>query len=233
MTGMRQFGGPMAYGKRQDLLKAPGAPAPAAPAPAAPRPGGGAYYDAPGRSAGSYNANAAGSAGAAPGWATDTIRNRYTDALNRTGGQAELGEDAFLDRATEFDASSYMREAATGAWNEFLPQLDRRIEGLRGEQVGMGRLNTGFATEDEDRLVSEGLGRLTNQLSEQALGAAGLNLDNQRQIGGYASEQGGRYLDLIAGQYDRKTAETNAKKRKFWDDVGGAAQVASSAATFI
>src|SRR4051812_25317785 len=83
---------------------------PAPPRAAAPAGGAGsgvAYYDGPGRRNGSYNAEHAGSDGAAPGWATDTIRNRYTDALNRTGGVAERAEDAYLDRAENFDATSY------------------------------------------------------------------------------------------------------------------------------
>jgi hypothetical protein len=194
-----------------------GAPAPAR-RPTAPPPGpeqgggGGAFYDAPGRTNGSYNADHAGSDGAAPGWATDTIRNRYTDAMNRTGSVAERAEDTYLDRATNFDATDYVNKAAQGAWNQFMPQLNRDIGTLRGQQVGMGRLDTGFATEDEDRLVAESTGRFTDQLAQTAVEGAGLQLRNDQGLGDFGSQYGNRYLDLISGQLDQKTAQQNAKK---------------------
>jgi hypothetical protein len=230
MTTMRQFGGPLASGVRQravDPVTGRGSDQPG---------GSGAFYPGgpgSGRVQGSYNATHAGSNGAAPGWATDTIRNRWTDALNRSGSVAEQAEGAYLDRATNFNAQDYMRQAASGAFADFLPELERSIGEMRGAQVGMGRLNTGFATEDEDRLVSLGMEDLNQKLSQMALQAGGLQLENDQGLARFGAEYGGRYLDLMTGQYDAKTAETNAKKRKFWDDLGGAAQVAGSAAMFL
>lgn len=189
---------------------------------------GGAFYGAPGRTMGSYNAQNAGSNGAAPGWATDTIKNRYVDSLNRSGSQAEMAEDEFLQRARGFDARSYTNDVARGAFNQFLPELERNIGELRGQQVGMGRLNTGFATEDEDRLVTQMGQGLNNTLSQAAMQAAGLDLNNTQMIGNYGMEQGNRYLQGVAGQYDMKTAETNERKGRTWGHLGGAAKIAGS-----
>jgi hypothetical protein len=233
----------------------PQAPAPQtapAPEPAAPT---GTFLPGEGRSQGSYNAGNPGTGDrAARGWATNTIRNRYTDAMNRTGDLAERAEGGYLDRAESFnagdyleqpgfDAMNYVNTAAQGAFGQFLPQLREDIGELRGQQVGMGRLNTGFATEDEDRLVTRSLSDLGDHvagLSMQGAGlqsghnqanadrrmrAGGLQLENDRGLGQFGMEYGNRYLDLIAGQYDRKTAETNSKKGKFWNDVGGVADI--------
>lgn len=189
------------------------------------------FFDGPGRVEGSYNSDNAGSDGHAPGWAIDTIRNRYTDALARTGGVAQRGEEAYLDRATKFDAGGYARDASQAAFNQFLPELKRNIGELRGQQVGMGRLDTGFATEDEDRLVTESTGRLTDQIAGYGMQAAGLQLDNDQGLGRFGAEYGNRYLDLVSGQYDRKTAEENDRKASKGSGLGGfikgAAQVGS------
>ncbi len=217
----------------------------------------GTFLDGPGRSSGSYNAANPGTGDrTARGWSANTIRNRYTDAMNRTGGMAERAENAYLDRAesfdstdyldeTDFDATGYVNTAAQGAWNQFMPQLQESIGALRGEQVGMGRLNTGFATEDEDRLVTRGLSDLGDHVAGLSVQGAGLQLShnqgranrrldagqlqlrNDQGMADFGSTYGNRYLDLVSGQLDRKTAEQNSKKGGFGKFLKGAAEIGS------
>ena len=227
-----------------------GAPRPVTPPPAqVPAAGPGAFAPGPGRSSGSYTAGSPGTGGAAaPGWATNTIRNRWTDAINRTGTLAERGEDAYLDRATgfnakdyldntSFDATGYLNTAARGAFNQFMPELTRSIDALRGEQVGMGRLNTGFATEDEDRLVKGALSDFSDHIAGLGLQAGAQQLSfnqgradrlqrageqqmaNDQGLGRFGAEYGQRYNDLVTGQYDAQIGRENAKKGGGWGDI--------------
>lgn len=194
---------------------------PAQPGPRAAEQGGqaGTFYDAPGRTPGSYNANAAGSNGPAPGWATDTLRNRYTDAMNRTGTNAERGENDYFQRAEGFDAREYAGQAAQGMFDQFMPKLQESIGDMRGQQVGMGRLNTGFATEDEDRLVRGGLEDLNHQVAGLSMQAAGMDQRNTEGLGQMGLEMGNRYMDQVSGALDRKTAQQNAKKKFGFGDI--------------
>jgi len=150
--------------------------------------------------------------GGASGWSNQTLRARYQSGLRRAGGLAEQSENAFLSGIEGFDPTTAMQTSANAAYEQFRPELARDLESLRGTQVGMGRLNTGFATEDEDRLIGDSLKRLEQDIAQQALQAQGLELQSTGMLGNFASEQGGRFLDLVSGGLDRKQAEKNAKK---------------------
>lgn len=185
-----------------------------------------------GRKMGSYNVGLEGHTPGqkAPGWAIDTIKNRYTDAMNRTGGNAERAEDDYFGKAESFDARDYAGQAAQGIFDQFMPKLQESIGDLRGQQVGMGRLNTGFATEDEDRLVRGGLEDLNHQIAGLSMDAARLDQQNTQDLGNMGLEYGNRYMDQISGQYDRRVAEDNAKKKQgggFGKFLGGVAGIAS------
>jgi hypothetical protein len=179
----------------------------------------GTFYDAPGRTPGSYNADAAGSNGPAPGWATDTLRNRYTDAMNRTGTLAERGENDFYDRAEGFDARQYAGQAAQGMFDQFMPKLQEAVGDMRGQEVSMGRLDTGFGTQDEDRLVRGGLEDLNHQVAGLSMTAAGMDQRNTEDLGQMGESMGNRYMDQVSGALDRKTAQQNAKKKFGFGDI--------------
>ncbi|KKL75779.1 hypothetical protein LCGC14_2051510, partial [marine sediment metagenome] len=80
-------------------------------------------------------------------------QNRYMAAFDPTQRRGERAEDFYLDKATSFDPTEAVERYGQAAYSDFSRELDRRMEASRGESVGMGRLNTGFAVEDEDRVT--------------------------------------------------------------------------------
>lgn len=159
--------------------------------------------------------------------------NRYMAAFGPTQRRGERAEDFYLDEATSYDPTEALERYGGAAYRGFERNLGRRMETLRGEQVGMGRLETGFATEDEDYLITDLAERYQDNLSRQALGASALELRNIEGVGAYGAERSNTYLDLLSGQLDRETAEKNAKKRLlgsvFGSVLGAAGTVAGAA----
>lgn len=145
-------------------------------------------------------------------------------AVSDRGTKGSTAEAAYLDRAMGFDANRAVRDAAQGGFNQFRKQLGRDLHTLRGRQVGMGRLNTGFATQDEDRLIEGGLQNLNNQILQNAMGAASLNLRNTEGLGQYGAAQSGTYLDALTGLNQTRRAQelqNRASKRGFWGNLAG------------
>lgn len=166
----------------------------------------------------------------APGWGSRAIKNRFSDALNRTGDVAGRAEDAYLSKATSFDARDYAGQTAQGIYNRWMPDLKQSIGDLRGAEVAGGRLDTGFGTEDEDRLVTGATRDLNDAVARTSMQAAGLDQQNTQGLGDFGNQYGGRYMEGIAGQNDWQTQEANAKKQKkgwFGKLLGAGVDVAS------
>jgi len=140
-------------------------------------------------------------------------QNRYMAAFDPTQRRGERAEDFYLDKATSFDPTEAVERYGQAAYSDFSRELDRRMEASRGESVGMGRLNTGFAVEDEDRVTIDLAERYQDDLARQSLGAAALEQRNFEGVGAYGAERSNTYLDLLSGQLDRETSEKNAKKK--------------------
>jgi len=151
----------------------------------------------------------------------DYLKNRFLAELDPQQGRAAQAEDFYLGKATTFDPTAALEKYGQSAYNQFQRGLKYDVGELRGQQVGMGRLDTGFATEDEDRLVLESGNRFRDALAGQALTATGMEMENYQNVGAYGANQRGTYLDMLSGALDRETAEKNAKK-KFWSDLLGA-----------
>lgn len=148
------------------------------------------------------------------GYNMNDLRARTIAALNQDQGRGLDAEDFYLQAARQFDPTAYVDRAATGAFNTFRRDLDRAIGDYRGSAVGMGRLDTGFATEDEDRITTELGQRLADTLAQNSLQAAGLYQRNIEGIGEFGARQRERYLEELAGVSDRAQAEENAKKKR-------------------
>lgn len=131
------------------------------------------------------------------------LRERFRSGVAAEGGAA----DAARKRVQQFNPGDAVREFATGAFDTFQHDLARNLEDLRGRQVGMGRLDTGFATEDSDRMIEFGLRDLNNRIAQQALGAANLELGAI----GIENQARDRYLELLTGGLDREIAEREAR----------------------
>ncbi len=146
--------------------------------------------------------------------------NRYMAAFDPTKRRADQAQDFYLEGATNFDPTEALGRYGDAAYRGFERNLGREMETLRGSAVGAGRLDTGFQTEDEDRVVTDLGERYHDSLARQSLGATSLELRNLEGVGAYGAGQQNSYLDLISGQLDRETAEKNAKKKLIGDVLG-------------
>lgn len=141
------------------------------------------------------------------------LKNRYLLALSGAGTRASTATDAFDTALTGFDPQAAFEKSAEGAYAGFRTRLKEDIGTLRGQQVGMGRLRTGFGQDDEDRLVDRSAERFENTLADRAMQTTGMRLNKLGMQGSYAEAQQNRYLDLLSGGLDRAQAEANAKRQ--------------------
>src|SRR5690606_23126011 len=155
----------------------------------------------------------------------DTSRAAFLGGLGRSRRIGEALEDQYVSGISGFDPYAAYREQAQGAFNQFRRSFADQLSRLRGQQVGMGRLRTGFATADEDRLFLEMADRLNDVLAQGALQAAGLNLQRLGQMGDYAAQQRNLALQGYFGdwatRYQQQMAD-RASKRALWGQLGGA-----------
>lgn len=157
---------------------------------------------------------------------------RRSRAADRDAGASR---NQFQDAVTGFDPSAYLRESAEGQFNQFRGQLNEDMADLRGSQVGLGRLNTGFATEDEDRMVRTGMDRLNNQLMGNAMQAGGMEQRRQGMMGDMYRADRGRADNLYGMQTDlgvsqgQQRLQDRASRRGMWGNiVGGLAGAAGT-----
>lgn len=146
--------------------------------------------------------------------------NRYLRAMGTAQNRGSEAEDFYFDRATTFDPTEALERYGAAAYGDFSRNLDRRMERSRGDSVGMGRLDTGFAVEDEDRVVIDLGERYGDDLASQSLGAAQLEQRNFEGVGSYGAGRTNTYLDMLSGQMDRETDARNSK-RDFWGNLLG------------
>ncbi len=152
--------------------------------------------------------------------ARSQYKSRFLDALNPQQGRADTAENFYLDKATAFDPTAALDRYAGAAGARFRREAGESIDKVRGQQVGMGRLDTGFATQDEDRILTELGTRQQEDLDSRALDATNLELRNIEGVGGYGERTRGTYLDMLSGGLDRETAEANAKRQMISSILG-------------
>jgi len=155
-----------------------------------------------------------------------SLERRFGSALERTEASSIEQEEDFLERAGEFDPYTQVGEAARGAFDLIREPLGEDIEALRGSAVAAGRLNTGFQTEDEDRLIRGALDRLNSEIARNAVAAAGLDLERIQSIGSFASSTNNSFLELLGGGFDideenrRRETEEEEKKGSIFGTIG-------------
>jgi hypothetical protein len=126
-------------------------------------------------------------------------------------GRLETGTDV---RREQFDPRSFARETAQASFQDFQEGLTRGIGDLRGQQVGMGRLTTGFGQEDEDRYVQDLNRRMAQELARGAFTAAGLEQQNISGIQSAAESARIGADEALAGQMDRAQAALNERRQR-------------------
>lgn len=153
----------------------------------------------------------------------DPRRSFLTDA-DRSRRIGQSMEDEYVSGLMRFDPYSAYREAAQGAFGDFRRQFADDLQRLRGQQAGMGRLNTGFATMDEDRLFTDLGSRLMDTLSQGAMQAGQMNLQRLGQMGDYAGRQRDTAMQAAFGdwatRYQQRAAD-QASRRSMWGNIIG------------
>lgn len=141
-------------------------------------------------------------------------RKKLDERGNRAHRRSRRRERAVDVGRRDFDASQAARETARASFQDFREDMGRGVEELRGQQVGRGRLRTGFGFEDEDRLVMDFQDRLSRDLAHGAFTAAGMNLRNIEGMSADAARSTTRSDDILIGQMDRDQAELNTQRRR-------------------
>lgn len=142
---------------------------------------------------------------------------RYSGQFDEQAGQdratGRRAEGAYLDRAMGYDAQQAASTAARGHFDQFQEDIDRRLRDFRGQQVGQGRLDSGFRFEDEDDIWRQGLSDLGRTFAQNAMQAEGMNLRNMEGIGGFGERMTGRGLDIMASERDAGVLDEELRRR--------------------
>src|SRR5690606_22499284 len=142
-----------------------------------------------------------------------TAAGRFRSAVMGQHGAPEREREA-ADRVDEFDPRAAVQETARASFDTFREELAREIEALRGQNVAMGRLDSGFAWEDEGDVVRTGIDRLNREIAGRAVQTAGMEQQNRQFGAGLAADRAGRYFELLAADRDYETAEENARRAR-------------------
>ena len=150
----------------------------------------------------------------------DRMRDQYYADIDRTGQIGRTLSDRFVSNATSYDPRVAFQESAQAVMAGHRKELGRSLQGLRASQVGMGRINTGFATDDEDRLVEGAEESLNRTIADRALQAEGLNLDHMSMLGAHANAYSDRALEARGGEYQTLRGQRLADKANKRSGIG-------------
>lgn len=159
--------------------------------------------------------------------------NTYGRQIDAAGEHAHtMGDEAeseYASRSRDFDPQASLERSASGLFDQFEQSTGRKIEKLRGSEVGAGRLGGGYGAEDETAAIYDSRADLNSRIASMSLDSERLKLDNLRDIGAFGESQQNRYLDVLSGQRDSETARHNARTQQrsgFWSalaELGGKA----------
>lgn len=137
-------------------------------------------------------------------------------------------------REVERDPRDAFRESSRAAFDDFRTGFGENLERLRGNQVAMGRLRTGFGQQDEDELFTA-MGRdLNTRLGSMALDAERLGMDRTRMIQQHQDRAQERATAAAGGEYQtlrQQRLSDRANRRRFWGNL--ASGVITAGATFL
>ncbi len=131
------------------------------------------------------------------------MRDRYYSDVARTGATGQSLLQQALGAHQTFDPTAAFRQRVNAAHGQFKDRFTQDLARLRGSQVGMGRLNTGFAVGDEDRLFRTLGNDAQQQIGQAALQTSGQQLSHLGMLGQLGSGLSGQAMDARAGEYHR------------------------------
>lgn len=153
------------------------------------------------------------------------LRRRQNRQITREGAYGEQATDAYLDAATNFDASQALNQYARGAWGSISEALGDQLRDLSGSAVGAGRFDSGFYDEDQGTLVNRATSQFSNAVSQQAMNALAAQQRNTESLGAFGTRRAENELDLTAAQREEEEnafREEQARKRKRRGGIGSA-----------
>jgi hypothetical protein len=107
-----------------------------------------------------------------------------------------------------FDPSEYAKEASMAQWDMLQNPLSEALSDYRADQVGRGRLRTGFSFQGEDRMVRDVFQNYTDQLAARSMQAGQMRLGAMGMAG-----------DVYAGIYDQGAREKQSAQN-WWGGLG-------------
>lgn len=147
----------------------------------------------------------------------------YTASVDAAGADAMarggVAQDAYLESATNFDASKSLNAWAEGAYTNVRQGLNRTLGDLAGRAVGAGRLNTGFFDEDQGRVITDTMANFNADLAEHSMQAVALQQANDRELGEYGQRETEFGTDVAQSRREelinaRREAEARRRQKK-------------------
>lgn len=156
----------------------------------------------------------------------------YTQSVDASGAAAgargEQAQNAYVNRAENFDASRSLNEWARGAYGNISTALTQRLRDLTGQAVGAGRLKTGYFDEDQGQVVRGAQQDFSNVLAGQSLNALQLQSSNDRELGAYGERQTEFATDVAQSRREEmlnaqreQAARARQRKRGIGQLIGG------------
>lgn len=146
-------------------------------------------------------------------------------AQGTAAGYGNAANASYYNNLENFDASSAIKDYATGAWGSISEGLNQTLDRLKGESVGAGRFDSGFFDQDQGQVVNTATGQLANSVAQQAVTAAGMQQRNNEAIGAFGAQQQGIGNDLLVSrreELENNYREEQERKRKRRSGIGGA-----------
>jgi hypothetical protein len=151
--------------------------------------------------------------GTPPALQDPSLQDYYTKLMQGGGAGSDLTGEAGK-RMLAFNPQEAMNTSAQGTWANLRPQLTGAVRSLRGSQAGVGRLQSGFASEDENQVYRQGGNYLANAVAGNALQAAGMTQKNNADLYGVGADERNFQGGMVTGQLDRNVAERNAERQR-------------------
>lgn len=154
--------------------------------------------------------------------------NQYREAFRESQRAEQEAAGVARQRQQDYNPQEYAERSARGMWDVISRDMSEQLIDLRGSQVGMGRLNTGFGYEDEDRLYRGAYDRMGSELASRSIQTAGLELGNINSM------QQSRELapSIAAGGIDQELALKDYERQRRGGLFGGIGGVLGGIAGF-
>lgn len=153
-----------------------------------------------------------------------TLTNAWDDLTASQGAYGDTATQAYLSHALAFDPTQAINTYAQGAWNQAAAGMNDTLTKLKGSAVGAGRLDTGFFDEDQGQVYRDTVNHFSDALSQQALNAAQLQLQNNNTLENFGQERTNMYADMLASRREQQIndeREQAAAKKKKKSGIGG------------